>query len=101
MVGESPRGRAGPAGGEDENGVSTATQVPSDQGGAPDRSGGVRAYRPTDVALALRGATTVAVWRTSQGLWLRRVEGAVMQPPPTAPWMRIGSPTRSDGQASR
>lgn len=82
-------------GGEDENGVSTATLVPSDEGGAPDRCGSVRAQRPTDVALALRGATTVAVWRTSQGLWLRRVEGAVMQPLPTAPWIAgdVGAPT--------
>jgi hypothetical protein len=82
-------------GGEDEHGESTATLVPEDQGGAPDRCGSVRAQRPTDVALALRGATTVAVWRTSQGLWLRRVEGAVMQTPPTAPWIAgdVGAPT--------
>jgi hypothetical protein len=82
-------------GGQDENGESTATLVPSDEGGAPDRCGSVRAYRPTDVALALRGSTTVAVWRTSQGLWLRRVEGAVMPPPPTAPWIAgdVGAPT--------
>ncbi|MFO0626128.1 MAG: hypothetical protein U0325_10970 [Polyangiales bacterium] len=75
-------------------GEPTGNLVPADVGSPPERCRGVRPQRPTDVAVALRGETTVVVWRTSQGLWLRRVEGGVAQPGTPTPWIAgdVGAP---------
>jgi hypothetical protein len=83
----------GPSGDGDEPGGGNL--VPIDVGSPPDRCRNVRPVRPTDVALALRGETTVVVWRSSLGLWLRRVEGGVPQPYPATPWIAgdVGAPT--------
>lgn len=82
----------GPAGDGEEGGGGNL--VAADVGDPPERCRGVRAQRPTDVAVALRGETTVVVWRTAQGLWLRRVEAGAPQPGPTTPWIAgdVGAP---------
>lgn len=83
----------GPAGDGEEGGGGNL--VASDVGNPPERCRGVRAQRPTDVAIALRGDTTMVVWRTAMGLWLRRVVAGVAHAYPATPWVAgdVGAPT--------
>lgn len=80
---------------EGEEGGRGGNLVAADVGSPPERCRSVRPRRPTDVALALRGDTSVVVWRTAQGLSLRRVEMGVPQPSPATPWIAgdVGAPT--------